>query len=277
MSGLGEETPAVFEVEGVTFAYPGARARVLEGVDLRVPLGRKVCFVGRNGAGKSTLLYLLGLLCEETLAAGRIHCRLPGQERISYEELNGVRRGHLRGHRFGFVLQDAYLMPQLTCAENVAMPLLLQGWPQAEAVQKARGLLHSAGGEELGALHDRQVDTLSGGQRRMMAVLRAIIHTPDVVFADEPTQSLDANYAPRVLDLLERWQGEGSTDRPRTLLLVLHEAELVCARAERVVFLGRNGWVRAGRCFTLNEIEQEARGDGIRAAERIERWIREER
>jgi ABC-type lipoprotein export system ATPase subunit len=266
--------PDLFVVEAVTFAYRGSSVPVLACADLRVPRGERVCVVGRNGSGKSTLLYLLGLLCEEGPQEGRIVCHLPGREAIGYDQLTAAGRGELRGRRFGFVLQDAYLLPQLSCVENLALPLLLQGRGPEEALARAAGFLREAGGDALAGLADRQVDTLSGGQRRMVGVLRAIIHDPDVVFADEPTQSLDVNYGPRVLDLLETWQRGGARDRPRTLMLVLHEPGVICERADAVVVLGPGG-PRQASPIPLGEIERRARADGNTPAEQIRRWISE--
>src|SRR5262249_17986178 len=135
--------------------------------------------------------YHLGLLCEEPLQAGHITCRLPVEAPLRYDNLSPQARAALRGRRFGFALQKPYLMPQLTCAENVAMPLLLQGRPEAEALAEARKLMRQAGGEELEGKHDDQIHQLSGGQEQMVAAVRALVHGPDVVFVDEPTSNLD--------------------------------------------------------------------------------------
>ncbi|MFO0878202.1 MAG: ATP-binding cassette domain-containing protein [Gemmataceae bacterium] len=266
--------PDLFIVERVTFVYRGTTAQVLASADLRLPRGRRICVVGRNGSGKSTLLYLLGLLCEARLQHGRITCHLPGHDPIAYDQLTPAARNELRGQRFGFVLQDAYLLPQLTCLENLALPLLLQGTPPEAALARAAALLREAGGVDLAALADRRVDTLSGGQRRMMGVLRAILHDPDVVFADEPTQSLDVNYAPRVLNLLDAWQRAGAEDRPRTLVMVLHEPAVIHERADAVVVLGPGG-PRQPSPIPLAEIERKAQADGISPTEQIRRWISE--
>jgi putative ABC transport system ATP-binding protein len=266
----------VFEVEGAAFSYEGEDERALDGVSLRVPVGARLGLVGPNGAGKSTLLYHLGLLCEQPLQAGHITCRLPGLEEVQYDRISPEKRARLRCRHFGFALQKAYLMPQLTCVENVAVPLLLQGRPEDEAVAAAGELLRQVGGEELEAKRDRQRQKLSGGEEQMVAAARAIIHSPDVLFADEPTNAMDEKNKGRFRDLLFGWHAKGGPAGPRTLLLVSHDAALVADAAELIVFFRPDHKLRDGRAFTKAEVEEEAKADGISCAERIRRWIKHE-
>jgi ABC-type lipoprotein export system ATPase subunit len=278
----------LFEVRGVYFRYDDAGPDVLDGVTVTLPAGSTVCVVGKNGSGKSTLLYLLGLLWEGGLRAGEIVYH-PGDGAAPLPLAGLPRRAKaaLRSRHFGFVLQTGYLMPQLSCAENVALPLLLLGHERASALERARELLRDVGAD-LAGLHDRPVDTLSGGQAQVMAVLRSIIHDPAVVFADEPTQKLDAKYRESVLDLLGRWrQGAfGDAARRRSLILVLHDAADVCARAEHVLFFTEDHRVRGDRVFLPEDVLREANDERIDHAQRlrqlgyekrIDRWIKEGR
>lgn len=246
---------SLFTLNQVTFGYPGG-PDVLREVSLALPLGQKICIVGRNGTGKSTLLYLLGLLWEGGLRQGQIVYHLPSGTPCPYDRLLPPQRRGLRGGRFGFILQDAYLMPQLTCAENVAMPLLLAGKARETALQHTRQFIAERGGPDLARVQDNPIDTLSGGQRQMMAVLRALIHQPDVVFADEPTKSLDEHFRPLVLRMLDDWHAQDRAKR--TLLLVLHEPRDVAGRAEGIVYLGRDGRVRENRVFSGKHVTEEA-------------------
>lgn len=268
---------SVFEVCGAVFSYASTGQRVLDGADLVVPTGGRICLVGPNGAGKSTLLYHLGLLCEEPLQAGHITCTLPGQAPLPLASLTPRERGQLRGVHFGFALQEPYLMPQLTAAENVAMPLLLQGWTPDDAVGAARELMHRAGGSELADRHGHFIDNLSGGQQQLLSVLRALVHSPLVLFADEPIKGLDARNQDRFCGLLDDWHSQAPADRPRTLLLVLHETHLVRQLADYIVFFRSDHKIRDGRAFSRAEVEEEARADGINYEDRIRRWIVESR
>lgn len=266
----------VFEVEGVAFRYPGRDEDALRGVTVNVPAGQVVCLVGKNGSGKSTLLYLLGLLAERPPRAGRVRFQPRGAPALDYGRLTAADRNDLRRQRFGFALQEPYLMPQLTCAENLAMPLLLQGVPLAEALRKAHDLLARLG-PGIAALAGRDGGgTLSGGERKMMAVLRGLVHEPEVVFADEPIDSADAGYREQILRLLCGWQQNGDGPR-RSLLLVLHDLAEAWRLGESFILLTSGHRARDDRAFGRDEIFEEAHRDGISPAERLERWVRDGR
>ncbi|WP_129298573.1 ABC transporter ATP-binding protein [Streptomyces lydicus] len=214
---------------------PGADALTLEGVgreyrrgvaalhpvDLAVPRGRFLAVMGPSGSGKSTLLQCAAGLDRPTAGAVRIG----GTELSSLKEAALTR---LRRERVGFVFQAHNLVPSLSVAENVALPLLLGDVPVGERVR--RGL--AAVG--LGERGEAAPSELSGGQRQRVAVARALVTEPDIVFADEPTGSLDPATARDVLALLR-----GAVDRDgHTVVMVTHDP-VAAAWTDEAVFLVR--------------------------------------
>jgi putative ABC transport system ATP-binding protein len=183
--------------------------------------------MGASGSGKSTLLYCLaGILSPD---AGEI--MLLGQP---IADLGEGRRSRLRLSRLGFVLQGGELVPELTLAENVALPLQLLGTPHGEAAQRAADMLDAVG---LSGAGNRRTGDVSGGQAQRAAVARALVHEPEVVFADEPTGALDTVNGEQVLDLLL----SSARDRGASVLLVTHDHR-VAAHADRLAVM-RDGTV----------------------------------
>ena len=203
----------------------------LRGADLTVDAGEIVAVMGPSGSGKSTLLHCLaGILVPdsgEVWFAGR---------RI--DELGEGERSALRRDRFGFVFQFGQLVPELTAEENVALPLLLNGMKRGEALEQARAWLARL---ELDGLEGRRSGELSGGQAQRIALGRGLVARPEVLFADEPTGSLDSLTGERVMELLSSAAREQST----TVVLVTHEPR-VAAYADREVI------VRDGRVTSLS-------------------------
>jgi putative ABC transport system ATP-binding protein len=191
--------------------------RALAGVDLRIAPGEYIAVMGPSGSGKSTLLNVLGLL--DRPDAG--HYLLEGRDvtTLSPDEQAGV-----RSHRIGFVFQSFHLVPRLTAAENIALPMVLAGMPAREREARVRDALTGFG------LADRaghRPDELSGGQRQRVAIARATIMQPALLLADEPTGNLDRATGEEVVRLLEQLNAGGVT-----LLVVTHDAALG-ARARR--------------------------------------------
>jgi putative ABC transport system ATP-binding protein len=213
-----------------SFADPRPRT-VLAGVDLTLAAGEYVAIMGESGSGKSTLLNLIAGL--DRADAGRI-------------ELDGVDLGgldddtltRLRRSRMGFVFQAFHILPQLNLAQNVALPLVLNGVPQKETGARSLAMLKAVGLGDRAASMPRQ---LSGGELQRVAIARALVHGPALVLADEPTGNLDADAASQVLTLLrERVKGAGAMG-----ILVTHSAA-AAASADRVLVLGRDGLREAG-------------------------------
>ena len=199
----------------------------LRGASLAVAAGEMVAVMGPSGSGKSTLLHCLaGILTPdsgEVSFAGR---------RI--ESLSESDRSALRRDRFGFVFQSGQLVPELTAEENVALPLLLGGIRRAAAVTEARTWFGRLGLDGLGP---RRSGELSGGEAQRVALARAMVAHPEVLFADEPTGSLDSLAGEQVMNLLtDAARSEGTT-----VILVTHDPR-VAAYADREVIV-RDGRV----------------------------------
>jgi putative ABC transport system ATP-binding protein len=215
---------AWIELKNVRKSY--GRQPVLDGASLAVDRGEFVAVMGRSGSGKSTLLRLIGGL--EAADAGAV--RVDGTDLTTLTETDRARQ---RRRGLGFVFQSFNLIPTLTVAENVELPLALNDVAAAEAQQRRRRLLDELG---LASCADRFPEDISGGEQQRAAIARAVIHEPKLVLADEPTGNLDAETARHVLELLRRTCGE----RNATLIVATHSAELA-AQASRVLS------IRAGR------------------------------
>ena len=202
------------------------RQAVLDGANATVERGQFVAVMGRSGSGKSTLLRLIGGL--ESADAGVV--RVDDTDLTALTETERARR---RRHGLGFVFQSFNLIPTLTVAENVELPLALNDVAPAEARRLRSALLGELGLEDCA---DRFPEDISGGEQQRVAIARAVIHEPKLVLADEPTGNLDAETAQHVLELLRRTCGQ----RNATLIVASHSAELA-AQADRVVT------IRAGR------------------------------
>jgi putative ABC transport system ATP-binding protein len=210
----------VIDACDVTFAFPH-EAPVLDRVSFRA-VDEVVAVTGSSGSGKTTLLLCLAGILQPS--AGAIA--------VGGEPLTGVgadERSRIRRERLGLVFQYSELVAELTLAENIALPLELLGEPRRAATQAARDLLAELGIDDVAGRYPAQV---SGGQAQRAAVGRALIHRPAVVLADEPTGSLDAVNAEKVLRLLLA----AARSRGAAVVLVTHDRE-VAAHADREVNL----------------------------------------
>ncbi|HET9167854.1 MAG TPA: ABC transporter ATP-binding protein [Actinospica sp.] len=222
----------MLEARGVHRSFGATPA--LRGAELAVGSGEILAVMGPSGSGKSTLLHCLAGIY--TPDEGEV--RFDG-ERI--DTLSDARRTELRRTAFGFVFQFGQLIPELTVSDNIAMPLLLGKVRRKEAYQRADGWLERLG---LGGLGGRRTGELSGGQAQRVAIARALAPRPKVLFADEPTGSLDSLTGETVMDLLVTTaRAEGTT-----VVLVTHDAR-IAASAERTVM------VRDGKVSALTEFE----------------------
>jgi putative ABC transport system ATP-binding protein len=215
----------LLRIEGLAKRY--GDTAVFDGVSLAIAPGEFVALQGESGVGKSTLLNCIAGLDD----ADRGIVELQGR---NVAALPDAERAALRRERLGFVFQAFHVLPHLSVADNVALPLLLLGRPDATRVQK---LLAAVGLAGLGARAPAQ---LSGGQLQRVALARALVHRPALILADEPTGNLDPATAERVMDLLVTQVHEQGA----ACLLVTHAAG-AAARADRTLRLGPQGIVTA--------------------------------
>ncbi len=183
----------------------------LRDVDLQVSPGEYISIMGPSGSGKSTLLNVIGLLDRPT--AGRYLLNGDDVTHLSDRQLADVRR-----NRIGFVFQFFHLVPRLSAAENIGLPLMLAGMEHQEREQRVNGALEDVG---LADRADHRPDQLSGGQRQRVAMARATILKPEIILADEPTGNLDRHSGQEILALLEKLNAQGIT-----LLIVTHDPEI---------------------------------------------------
>jgi lipoprotein-releasing system ATP-binding protein len=207
----------MLEVDRISksFPLPSGELSVLDGVSFRLAPGRRMAIMGPSGSGKSTLLSILGALEEPT--SGTV--RLDGADPCS---MTADGRAAFRNRRIGFVFQDHHLLAGCTAVDNVVLPALAAGSVSRDIEVRARRLLERVGlGDRLGSLPAE----LSGGERQRVAVARALVLSPRLILADEPTGQLDAHAAARVTELLVELAAETGG-----MLVVVTHAEAVAAR-----------------------------------------------
>ena len=215
---------ALVEARAVSRSYRLGAAEVpaVRGITLSLRRGEFTALQGPSGSGKTTLLNLLGLLDKPD--SGRV--LIEGRDVSAWAE---EERSDLRRDRFGFIFQNFNLLPILTAEENVAYPMVLRGTSRRERTERVRDLLAAVGLEGKRAVRP---DLLSGGQRQRVAIARALANRPAVVFADEPTASLDSRTAEEILELMR----ELNEERGAAFLFATHDPRVV-ERARRVVTL----------------------------------------
>jgi putative ABC transport system ATP-binding protein len=214
-------------VEGSELVLSFGETPALRGASLLAKRGEIIAVMGPSGSGKSTLLHCLaGILVPQL-----------GEVRFDGQRLDTMReqeRSKLRRDRFGFVFQFGQLVPELTAEENVALPLLLGGMHREEALRAARAWFQTL---DLVGMERHRTGEMSGGQSQRVALARGLVARPDVLFADEPTGSLDSLNGELVMGMLTRAAREQGT----TVILVTHEPR-VAAYADREVIV-RDGKV----------------------------------
>lgn len=232
----------ILQTRGLRKQYQMGQVTVdaLKSVDLCIEQGDFVAIMGPSGAGKSTLLHLMGGL--DTPSDGDV---LLAGKRLAH--LNDDQVTIVRRREIGFIFQFFNLLPTLTAAENVALPLLIDGKRLEDYAGRVSELLELVG---LGDRHSHKPDQLSGGQQQRVAIARALVTEPKIVLADEPTGNLDSKSGKEILELLRH----ACDEKKQTIVMVTHDA-YAAAYADRVVFLRDGRHVR----------ELERSGDGLAA------------
>ena len=195
--------------------------RALDEVDLVINKKEYVSIMGVSGSGKSTLLNILGLL--DTPTSGDYV--LSG---INTSKMNDDEMAHIRSTKIGFVFQSFHLIPRLTAAENIEMPMVLSGLNPKERQEKVDNALARV---SLTDRSDHRPEQLSGGQRQRVAIARSIVMEPDVLLADEPTGNLDSSSSKEIIKLIEELNQGGLT-----LIVVTHDKEMG-RRSDRLIEL----------------------------------------
>ena len=201
------------------FTMGDQEVRALNNINLTIAPGAYVSVMGPSGSGKSTLLNLIGLLDQPTSGTYLL-------ENIDVTLLSETDQARVRRERIGFIFQSFHLIPRLTAAENIELPLILDGIPSAERKKRVRAILQQT---NLLERADHRPSELSGGQRQRVAIARATILNPAVLLADEPTGNLDHKTGAEVIALLENLHRQGTT-----INTVTHDRE-IGARAHRKI------------------------------------------
>ena len=199
---------------GVTKSYGQGAARVtaLRGIDLDIHQGELMMLVGPSGCGKTTLISVIAGILDHDEG----ECTVYGRDVRSMSQRDRTR---FRGENIGFVFQAFNLLPTLTAAENAAVPLLINGMPRREALDRAREMLSRVG---LGERTASMPSQLSGGQQQRVAIARALVHDPKLIVCDEPTSALDHETGHKVMELLRAV----ALKDDRCLVIVTHDARI---------------------------------------------------
>lgn len=203
----------MIELKAGKKSYPDGEKQItiLNQIDLQILQGEFVSIMGRSGSGKSTLLHVLGGM--DRLTDGKYEFN-----GSSVKEMKDSELADFRGKHFGFVFQSFYLIREFTALQNIEVPMGYAGIPRKERKERAFELLRQVGLESKSRHYPNQ---LSGGQQQRIAIARAMANKPDVIFADEPTGSLDRENGDSIVELLLQLHRNGTT-----LVLVTHDSDL---------------------------------------------------
>jgi putative ABC transport system ATP-binding protein len=221
-SGVVIRTEALAKV----YEMGSEQVHALRGIDLEIHKGEYVAIMGPSGSGKSTLMNLIG--CLDSPSSGRYW--LAGR---LVSELDDDELAYIRNKEIGFVFQTFNLLPRATALHNVELPLIYNGTPSEERIEKAKLALQRV---DLTTRMHHKPNELSGGQRQRVAIARALVNDPSIVLADEPTGNLDSKTGEEIMNLFQNLHAQGNT-----IILVTHEMD-VAQHAHRIIFI-RDGQV----------------------------------
>ncbi len=213
----------VIKTEALTKVYEMGAEQVhaLRGVDLEIRKGEYVAIMGPSGSGKSTLMNLIG--CLDTPTSGKYW--LAGR---LVSELDDDELAYIRNKEIGFVFQTFNLLPRATALHNVELPLIYNGTPAEERIERAKHALEMV---DLIPRMMHKPNELSGGQRQRVAIARALVNSPSILLADEPTGNLDSQTGEEIMGVFERLHQQGNT-----IILVTHEHD-IAQHAHRIIFI----------------------------------------
>jgi putative ABC transport system ATP-binding protein len=202
------------------FGANGTRTLALRGVDLDVHDGKLTLLVGPSGCGKTTLISIIAALLNPTQGTVSVFG-------TDLSKLSGRQLVNFRADNIGFVFQQYNLLPALSAAENTAVPLIINGWPRAKAIEKSRRMLATVGLERRA---DNLPSQMSGGEQQRVAIARALINEPRLLVCDEPTSALDARSGQTVMELIK----QVAVEPGRAVIVVTHDSR-VYAFGDRIV------------------------------------------
>jgi putative ABC transport system ATP-binding protein len=217
------DSGVVIKTEGLAKVYEMGAEQVhaLSGVDLEIRKGEYVAIMGPSGSGKSTLMNLIGCLDSPSTGKYWLAGRL-------VSELDDDELAYIRNKEIGFVFQTFNLLPRATALHNVELPLIYNGTPAEERLEKAKMALERV---DLTARMSHKPNELSGGQRQRVAIARALVNSPSIVLADEPTGNLDSKTGEEIMALFKNLHQQGNT-----IILVTHEND-IAQNAHRIIYI----------------------------------------
>ena len=225
----------IIHIEEIRKSYymGGQELPVIKGISLDIFKNEYVALMGPSGSGKSTLMNIIG--CLDTPTAGRYILNGHDVSRMADDDLAGVRNKEI-----GFVFQQFNLLPRLSAAENVALPLIYAGYSKKQRLEKAMAMLEKV---NLADRSHHKPNELSGGQCQRVAIARALVNDPSIILADEPTGNLDTKTSVEIMDIFTAIQQAGNT-----VVLVTHEED-IAGFAKRVIRL-RDGVIESDKTKT---------------------------
>ena len=222
-----------------TYEMGAEQVHALQGVDVEIRKGEYVAIMGPSGSGKSTLMNLIGCLDSPTSGRYWLAGRL-------VSELDDDELAYIRNKEIGFVFQTFNLLPRATALHNVELPLIYNGTPAEERLEKAKMALQRV---DLTQRMNHKPNELSGGQRQRVAIARALVNDPSIVLADEPTGNLDSKTGEEIMGLFANLHRQGNT-----IILVTHEMD-IAQHAHRVIF------IRDGKIASDEKIAKKPTGN----------------